>query len=247
MAKATKRKATRRKSAGRKAAKGAVKRRAARKGAGRMKKAKKAAKPRKPAAKKRAAPKKAAPKKAAAPRPAPMPEPMPAAEPAAPGAAESVCQLRDAEYDITARVIRRYDDGVSSPFPVFEAGWFRFYSPSAAVAGLAEGNSVRLRGTLALDHYMWVEFLGRYRDPPDLFYNVRVRRVRRVAIPTGFVQRGERSISHPAALAPGDYDADAVEEVQAVEQTEAGPAFSLLDLELLPAGEGPQRPAFFGQ
>ena len=106
-----------------------------------------------------------------------------ASEPAAPDAPESVRQLRDAEYEVTASVLRLYDDGLNSPFPVFEAAWLRFYSPSQAVSGLAQGSRVRLRGTFALDHYLWVEFLDRYPDPPDLFYNVRVARVRRVAIP----------------------------------------------------------------
>jgi len=169
-----------------------------------------------------------------------------ASEPAAPDAPESVRQLRDAEYEVTASVLRLYDDGLNSQFPVFEAAWLRFYSPSQSVAGLAQGSRVRLRGTLALDHYLWVEFLDRYPDPPDLFYNVRVASVRRVAIPAQFVHRDGRSMSHPASIAPGSYEASDLEEVRAVEETGAGPAFSLLDLELLSAGEGPERPTFYG-
>jgi hypothetical protein len=169
-----------------------------------------------------------------------------ASEPAAPDAPESILQLRDAEYEVTARVLRLYDDGLNSPFPVFEAAWLRFYSPSQSVSGLAPGSRVRLRGTFALDHYLWVEFLDRYPDPPDLFYNVRVARVRRVAIPARFVRRGGRFMSHPASIAPGRYDAGDLEETRAVEETGVGPAFSLLDLELLPAGEGPERPTFHG-
>lgn len=160
--------------------------------------------------------------------------------------AERVDQLRDAEYEIVGRVIRQYSDGVSSTFPVVEAGWLRFYCPASSVADLAVGTKFRLRGQLALDHYQWVEFLEQYPDTPDLFYGVRVARVRQVDIPERFIQRSERSLAHPTTVGPDDYRSDEVREVQAVSDQGAGPAFSLLDLELLQPGAGPARPTFFG-
>src|SRR5690349_12451775 len=90
--------------------------------------------------------------------------------------ADEVRQLRDAEYEIVGRVIRLY--GNSSAFPVVEAGCLRFYCPASETADLAVGSKVRLQGRLALDHYQWVGLLDRYPDPPDLFYAVRVVRVR---------------------------------------------------------------------
>lgn len=169
-----------------------------------------------------------------------------AVEPAPPDAPAAVAHLRDAEYAVTARVIRRYDDGAGSTFPVLEAGWFRFYSPTSAAAALPVGSVVHLRGRVALDHYLWVEFRTRYPDPPDLFYGVRVVRVRQVAIPERFVRRDARSVSHPTALAPGEYDLATVRDVSQVAELEDGPAFSLVDLDILPAGAGPARPTFSG-
>ena len=159
---------------------------------------------------------------------------------------ESVRQLSDAEYEVVGRVIRRYPDGASSTFPVVEAGWLRFYCPAGGAPGLAVGTKARLRGQLALDHYQWVESLGHYPDPPDLFYGVRVTRVREVRIPDGFVQRSAGSLAHPTTVAPGEYAPGDVREVAAVGEEGGDPAFSLLDLELLPPGAGPARPTFIG-
>src|SRR5262249_31321897 len=112
-----------------------------------------------------------------------------------------VLQQRDAEYEIVGYVLRQYPDGVSSTFPVIEAGSLRFYCPAGAAADLSVGTKVRLRGRFALDHYQWVEFLERYADPPNLFYAVRVVRVRQVRIPSHFISRSERSLTYPAVVA----------------------------------------------
>ena len=159
-------------------------------------------------------------------------------------AAEEVVQIQDAEYAIAARLIRRYAEGDGREFPVFEADWFRFYCPIAPPDDLPIGARVRLRGTLALDHYLWVEFLHRYPDAPDLFYNLRVARVRQVRIPPRFVTRTQESLSHPTSVAPTNYGAGDVIDVRRVAERDDGPAFSLVEFEPLPAGAGPSRPTF---
>ena len=166
-------------------------------------------------------------------------------DPLPPDAAEEVAQIQDAEYAIAARVIRRYAESDGREFPVFEAVWFRFYCPSAPANGLPVGARVRVRATLALDHYLWVEFLERYPDPPDLFYNLRVTRIRQVRIPARFIARTEKSLSHPTSVAPADYGREDVIEVRRVAERDDGPAFSLVDFESLPAGMGPSKPTFF--
>jgi hypothetical protein len=158
---------------------------------------------------------------------------------------DQISPLRDAEYEIVGRVIRRYAELDSSPFPVVEAGWLRFYCPSRIAEDLTVGSKVRLRGTLALDHYRWVEFLERYPNPPDLFYGVRVTRVRQVQIGERFVQRSAHGIGLPTAVGPDDYTSAEVRDVPAVGGESGGPAFSLLDLAILPSGSGPTRPSFF--
>jgi hypothetical protein len=168
------------------------------------------------------------------------------AAPAPPGEPEAFERVRDAEYVATARVIQRYPDGISATFPVFEAAGFRFYSPFQRAGEFPVGSIVRLRGTLVLDHYQWVEFLGQYSDPPDLFYNLRVARIRRIAIPARFIQRSTRTVVYPTSVGSEDYSPDGYEEVQGVEEGGSAPAFSLIDFESLPAGTGPVRPSFFG-
>ena len=166
---------------------------------------------------------------------------------ALPDAPVSVEQIRDAEYAVTARVIRRYADGIDSPFPVLDAGTLRFYVPSRLASELLPNSVVHLRGTFALDHYLWVEFLDRYADAPNLFYDVRVVRIRRVAIPESFIHKTERSMSFPTSLRPEDYSSDGYEDVAKVEKRSDGPSFSLIDFETLPAGSvGSTRPTFFG-
>jgi hypothetical protein len=133
----------------------------------------------------------------------------------------------------------------SSPIRVLKADWLRFYCTTPA-AQLPVGTRVRLRGRFALDHYQWVEFLDRYSDPPDLFYGVRVDRIRQVQIPERFVQRSGASRSYPTAVSPGAYGPEHTREVRTVNDDEQWPAFSLLDLKVLPNGAGPVRPTFLG-
>ena len=154
-------------------------------------------------------------------------------------------QLRDAEYEVVGRVIRQYPEGLSSRFPVIESEWLRFYCPTSDASDLPLGSRVRLRGRLALDHYQWVEFLDRYPDPPDLFYPVRVVRIRRVEIPERFID-GSAESWHPTFVGADEYHADDVHEVDMVRDDNERPSFSLIDLEFLPPGAGPQRPTFIG-
>ena len=152
-------------------------------------------------------------------------------------------QLRDAEYDIVGRVIRQYDADTDSGLTVIDADGFRFYDAGGWTRDFPVGARIRLHGRLELDHFRWVENLDAYPDPPDLFYGVRVVRVREVQIPERFVHRSSKTLSHPSTLSPDDYTAADVRDVAAV-SADDGPAFSLLDLELLAPGDGLQRLTF---
>src|SRR5207247_10715093 len=164
--------------------------------------------------------------------------------PLPPDAAEEIVQIQDAEYAIAGRVIRRYTESAGREFPVFEADWFRFYCPIAPPDDLPIGARVRLRGALALDHYLWVEFLPRYPDPPDLFYNLRVARVRQVRIPTRFVTRTQKSLSHPTSVAPAIYDGTDVVDVSRVAEPDDGAACPLAHADPSPYGAGHHVPDF---
>src|SRR5690242_6818889 len=116
----------------------------------------------------------------------------------------SLDQIRDCDYRATARIIRTYDRG-NSQFAVLEADWLRFYCTDGAVAEHAVGELVAVEGQLALDHYMWVEFLDRYPNTPDLFYNVIVERIRRVRIAERFVSRSDEALAYPTSLDSSNY------------------------------------------
>lgn len=63
-----------------------------------------------------------------------------------------------------------------------------------------EWDVVRVDGPLLLDHYMWVEFLDRYPDPPDLFYRVRIDRIRVPAVPERLITKSANGVAGPTSL-----------------------------------------------
>ncbi len=122
------------------------------------------------------------------------------------GAAEPRLEhVGDAEYRGVARVLRRYQ-GEYNPLVVLQAGTFRFYVYSPEAAPLAPDEWVEFAGTLLLDHYIWVEYLRTYPDPPDLFYSLRVTRIRKVTVPERFVARHQHGKALPTRVGPADFE-----------------------------------------
>jgi len=81
-----------------------------------------------------------------------------------------------------ARVLRQYTGAVEdsdTSLIVLESCGFRFYVSlnGPAPDDLRGCSVVQGPGYLALDSYDWVQFLEWYEDPPDLFYQLRVRRI----------------------------------------------------------------------
>lgn len=96
-------------------------------------------------------------------------------------APDTIAHLGGGDYEFTGTVARRYCQS-DEPLFVIECGDFRFYINRRLQ--FSAGDRIRGKGKLVLDHYLWVEFLERYEDPPDLFYQLVVQRIRRVRIPT---------------------------------------------------------------
>jgi len=78
------------------------------------------------------------------------------------------------------------------------------------------GNHVEGFGTLVLDYYAWVEFLAEYADPPDLFYKLRVERIKRLRIPERFINRTDAGVSYPTRLTPQDCESADLTEVDVI-------------------------------
>ena len=128
--------------------------------------------------------------------------------------------LGQAEYQFTGVVLRVYRDDSSDRIVVIEADQFRFYISSPLTEGVGHGDAVSGRGTLALDHYIWVEFLADYSDPPDLFYRLRVTDICRVRIPERFIVRSGRNVSLPTRVKPDDYGPDDLTHVECITDEE---------------------------
>ena len=132
-----------------------------------------------------------------------------------------------ARYAGRGRVLRRYGRA-GEALAIIEASDLRFYVHGPDADKLALGARVEFEGTLLLDHYMWVEFLEGYRDPPNLFYNLRVTRIRKVEIPERFVRRGaKQALSYPTTVPPEDFGH--VEDLETMEGQEFTLEFYVID------------------
>ena len=138
---------------------------------------------------------------------------------------ESFVHLGGGEYEFTATVVKRYD---ARRITVLSSGDFRFYVTGVMAAGI--GDRIRGRGDLLLDHYLWVEFLNEYSNPPDLFYQLAVERIRRVRIPESLISRHPRGKAFPTSLGREQYDATEAIEIETMEGQASDEAFYLLDL-----------------
>jgi len=111
-------------------------------------------------------------------------------------------QVKDAGYQFVGTILRVYDDPPRGKLIVIQAGDFRFYIDSfpRETPPFREGDGCEGYGRLLFDYYIWVEFLSEYPNPPDLFFPLRVARIRSVEIPDEFISRTENAASGPASL-----------------------------------------------
>jgi hypothetical protein len=141
---------------------------------------------------------------------------------------DSLIHLHGGHYEFSGTVLRTYADNPQDVVTVIRSADFRFYVNRAL--DLNEGDRVRGNGSLLLDHYLWVEYLAYYKDPPDLFYQLLVERIRRVQIPERFVTRSAHGKSIPTSLAPTDYGPEQIVELETMEGQAFDEEFYLLDL-----------------
>ncbi|MDQ3687891.1 MAG: hypothetical protein M3430_20125 [Acidobacteriota bacterium] len=125
--------------------------------------------------------------------------------------------LGNGDYRFCGDVIKVYGREGKDTVVIFESGDFRFYVMSYEVSRYVQGHRYCGEGTLLLDHYYWVEFLREYEDPPNLFYNLEVNRIRKIKIPERFIARHEQGKSFPTRLVPKDYSDSDVEELNTME------------------------------
>jgi hypothetical protein len=121
--------------------------------------------------------------------------------------------LGEGQYEFQGSILRTYVNDPQSVITIVKSGDFNFYINRAL--GVTPADRIRGRGMLLLDHYSWVEFLDQYADPPDLFFQLLVERIRRV---------------QPTSLAPVSYGPERIVDVEMMEGQDFDEEFYLLDL-----------------
>ena len=132
----------------------------------------------------------------------------------------------DATCEFDAVVLGKYGG-----LTVLEAGGFRFYVNGKEADLFDRGVHLRGSGTLALDHYAWFEEVDSFSDPPDLFYETTVTRIRKVRIPERFIHRHETGKSLPTTVGPRDYSSEDIEDLVTMNGQSFDEEFYLLDLD----------------
>ena len=157
-------------------------------------------------------------------------------------------QIKDAEYRFEGTVLRVYGESPSYLIIVVQAGQFSFYINSFAkeMPALKEGVGCRGSGRLLLDHYIWVERLSTYRNPPNLFYPLQVSRIRAVKIPEKFISRHEKGAAGPASLPSEKYSEADIREIEAMESHAGDWRFYLVDFDDSNMGTAPIPRTFLG-
>jgi hypothetical protein len=136
-----------------------------------------------------------------------------------------------AEYAFAATLLRVYENTSEVPLGVFEADCFRFYVEHRSISSLQTGRRYRGTGTLLLDYYIWTEFLEQYENPPDLFYNLLVTQILRVAIPERFINRKGTSKAMPSRATKNQVDAECISEVETMTSQGPGEEFYIVEFD----------------
>ena len=141
-------------------------------------------------------------------------------------------QIKHCEYEFCGEIIGNYYTiNQESILIIVDTGTLRFYVELDQYKGESLiGKYVYGKGELLLDYYIWVGYLKEYKDPPDIFYNFKVDRIRKIKIPEKFIYRHERGFSAPTSLSVDDYDYDDMIEINKMEDRNEGVMFFLVDL-----------------
>ena len=140
----------------------------------------------------------------------------------------SLLHLGGGTYRFSGKILRVYSQEKQDAITIIQSGDFRFYVNRDL--GMNEGNQLQGEGDLFLDHFIWVEFLDRRANPPDLFYQLIVQGISRVKIPERHITRNASGKALPPSLSPSDYHPEDVVEVETMEGQALDEEFYLLDL-----------------
>jgi hypothetical protein len=142
-------------------------------------------------------------------------------------------QIKDSDYSFSGQVIRNYKEN-DGQLIIIDTGTFKFYMeiPKKKLS-LTVGQFICGSGSLLIDYYAWVENLRNYENPPDLFYNFKVAKIRKVQIPEKFIYRNDKAMSYPSSLSPNDCTENDILEIEDMDGDNGNTSFYLLDLKTI--------------
>lgn len=139
-------------------------------------------------------------------------------------------QVKNSDYEFCGKVIRDYQD-TNNHLIVVDTKQVIFYIELEDNNEKAlEGLSIKGQGRLLIDYYIWAEYFCNYQNAPDLFYNFKIAKIRKVKIPDKFIYRNEKAFLIPTSLSTNDYDDDDTEEIEDMNINLSDTSFFLLDL-----------------
>jgi hypothetical protein len=142
-------------------------------------------------------------------------------------------QIKDADYSFCGQVIRTYKQD-DAQLVIVDVGALKFYMEIRKDSlSLSIGQFICGSGPILIDYYAWVEYLSSYEDPPELFYNFSVSKIRKVKIPEKFIYRNDKGMSHPTSLSSPDYSLNDIVEIENMADDDGSTSFYLLDLKAI--------------
>lgn len=142
-------------------------------------------------------------------------------------------QLKNSDYEFSGKIIRDFQDSDNRVI-VVETKQLLFYIEISDIETKAlEGQFISGKGQLLIDYYIWAEYFCNYENAPDLFYNFKIDKIRKVKIPEKFIHRHDNGFSSPTSLATNDYNENDTEEIEDMNDKKSDTSFFLLDLKAI--------------
>ncbi|MDR2033457.1 MAG: hypothetical protein LBP89_02360 [Helicobacteraceae bacterium] len=132
--------------------------------------------------------------------------------------------IKYSEYNFCGKIIYKYSNII-----IVDTGIMKFYVESKN--NLKIGKFIKGNGKLLIDCYVWAENINKYKNCPDIFYNVLIKKLFSVKISEKFIKRFDGGISYPSSLKSNDINEKDIIEIEKMKGNEKYDMFFLLKLE----------------
>jgi hypothetical protein len=120
-------------------------------------------------------------------------------------------QIKYFEYNFCGKIIFKRSNII-----VIDTNYFKFYMElnKDKIKNNMVGKFIQGKGKLLVDYYVWAENIGRYKNQPDIFYNLIIEKIHSVKIPEKFINRFEGGTSFPGSLKNEDINDNEIIEIE---------------------------------